>query len=193
MLIFIYDYIISMISNNADLILKKSNNNGNLWLGDYKSSLDANFLLKNNITFIVNCTPTSPFINDIIENKITNLETFRIPVHDSLLDNDIFLMEKYFHIIIPILFHKLIHEKCNILIHCKAGKQRSGILTLAFIYQLLYTQTLILSEIPFTKNKKELINNIIKYLLQKRPCVFTYGYRINFQKAIEKYIGVDIV
>lgn len=164
---------------------------GNLWISDYHTALNINFIKKNNISVIINCTPDIPFIYDIIDphlHKIHSIESYRIPVYDSLLSHDIFLMETYFPKVLPFLVTKLIKEKKNILIHCVKGRQRSAILIAALLYILVDNKIL-----KFNHNNNESnINNIIKYILHLRPRAFRLGYSINFKKALENFFKVKI-
>lgn len=96
---------------------------GQIWLGNMKSALNPQFLKDNNISVIINCSVDIPFIFDITdphEFGISELETFRIPVYDSLLEDDIRIMEQYLSKVLPFLLKKLLKEKKNILIHCHA-------------------------------------------------------------------------
>lgn len=96
---------------------------GQVWLGNMKSALNPQFLKDNNISVIINCSVDIPFIFDITdphEFGIAELETFRIPVYDSLLEDDIRIMEQYLSKVLPFLLKKLLKEKKNILIHCHA-------------------------------------------------------------------------
>jgi len=107
-----------------------------LWLGNYKCALDKSFLKAKDISVIINCTPNKPFITEM-END-DDIETYRIPVNDSLLERDFILMQDYFKIILPLLIKKYIIEKRSILIHCQAGKQRSAILMAALLKKKYY-------------------------------------------------------
>jgi protein-tyrosine phosphatase len=160
-----------------------------LWLGNYKAALNNNFISQNKIDLIINCTPNIPFINNI-NNNSKDLETFRIPVYDSLLEKDIILMEQYFKIIIPLLLRKYTIEKKNILIHCHAGKQRSAILTAALLKVLLDHNYINIKEIPKQISKYKQFINIFNYMLSKRPKVFSYGLRINFEKTYFRYFNI---
>jgi len=96
---------------------------GQVWLGNYKAALDPKFIKDNNISVIINCSVDLPFIFNLIdpaEHGISKLETYRIPVYDSLLEHDIYIMEQYLHKVLPFLLKKLLKEKKNILIHCYA-------------------------------------------------------------------------
>lgn len=180
----------------------------NLWLGNYKAAHDINFLIDNKIDIIVNCTTNIPFIHEIIDKKlkkqkynninsvdlcsIYNIEQFRIPVNDSLLERDFIIMENYFKIVIPLLLRKYTIENKNILIQCHAGKQRSTIVTAALIKVLLDHKYVELSEIPQTDCQLTQFQNICNYIRTKRPQVFTYGFRINFESSYKNYFNIGI-
>jgi hypothetical protein len=178
-----------------------------LWLGNHKASHDVNFILDNKIDMIINCTPNIPFVTEILNDKlkknkynnvnlqdvcsIYNIETFRIPVNDSLLERDFILMEEYFKIIVPLLLRKYTIEKKKILIHCFAGKQRSVIIVAALLKVLLDNNYIQLPQIPKTQCNKAQFQNICKFLLLKRPQVFTYGYRINFESSFKRFFNIN--
>lgn len=166
----------------------------NIWLGNYRAAIDLDFLRKNKINFILNCTPNTPLFNEIYTReelkKLQKIETYRIPVDDSLMEKDFILMEKYFKIIIPLLLRKYTIEKKRILIHCYAGKQRSAIVVAALLKVLLDKQHLKLPEIPKTNCPKKQFRNIYNYLLKKRPQVFTYGLRINFEPTYQRFFKI---
>lgn len=162
-----------------------------LWLGNYHSALDPEFIKKNNINMIINCTKTIPFIQETIQSvDLLHLETYRIPVNDSLLQQDFILMEKYFRIVVPLLLRKWTIEKKNILIHCHAGKQRSAIVTAALLKVLIDNNYINLTEIPKGIDQQKQFEYICNYLLLKRPNVFTYGFRINFQSSFKRYFNI---
>ena len=172
-------------TNDADEIIP------GLWLANYKPGLDIDFLKKNNIDVIINCTPDIPFYNEIFDEKdisqLKKMETFRISVYDSLLEKDILLMEQYFKYILPFMVKKYIDEKKKILIHCRAGAQRSAIVVAAFLKILLDKNLVQILEIPPTNNPKKQYKLIYNFMLSKRPRVFTYGFRVNFDKAYKRF------
>lgn len=182
--------IVVNMFDSANKIIDKTDRNGNLWLGDYHSTLDINFIVKNDISVIINCTPDIPYIYEILDSKdlikIKNLETFRIPVLDSLLEHDILLMEQYYHTVIPFILRKLISEHKNILINCYAGKQRSASVVAAVLYVILDNNIV---HIPGLNPPADM-NNIIKYISKKRPVVFSFGLRVNFKKSLENFLKI---
>ena len=196
------EYIGNILINmfdNANKIIDKTDNNGNLWLGDYQSTLDLDFLVKNQISVIINCTPDIPYIYEVLDSKdlskIKNLETFRIPVLDSLLEHDILLMEQYYHKVIPFILNKLIRENKNVLVNCYAGKQRSASVVAAVLYVILDNNIIYIPNLHNTSgntagNTAGNMNNIIKFILKKRPVAFSFGLRVNFKKSLEKFLKI---
>ncbi len=134
-----------------------------LWLGNLQSSQDLNFLRKNKISVIINCTKDLSFIN------IPNVYKYRVPVHDDLTQNEIQSMCQWLNKILPIIDH---HHKNGhqILIHCFAGIQRSAIVMLTYLY--LYQ----------IKDPVQTLN-LIK---SKRPIAFTPS--MNFIDCFKKRI-----
>lgn len=161
-----------------------------IWLGDYKCASNISFLKENNINFVMNCTNDMPFYKHLYDKYKLNIETYRIPVDDSLLERDFIIMEEYFKITIPLLIRKYIKHKQRILIHCHAGKQRSAIVVAALLKSLLDQNYIKIQEIPKTVCKTQQFYNIYYYLLAKRKRVFTYGLRINFEKSYKRYFRI---
>jgi len=181
------------ILDNANLIIPETPSYGSLWLGNYKSALDAQFIKNNNISVIVNCSVDLPYIYDIIDvnsHGLSKLETFRIPVYDSLLDHDIYIMEQYYHTVIPFIIKKLLKEHKNVLVHCHAGAQRSASVVAAVLYVLIDNDIMSFKEIDSYSSKNKLMKNIIKYILLKRPRAFSYGFRVNFKKSLETFFNI---
>lgn len=190
---------IQTLLENASCIIPKNKKSGALWLGNYKSALDPVFLKDNDISVIINCTIDLPYIYDVLEPEkhgLSKLETFRIPVYDSLLEHDIVIMEQYLSTALPFTLKKLVNDKKNILIHCYAGKQRSSSLCAATLFLLvdndIYDLKLKNKDIKNIDDKSKLMKLIFQYMLEKRPCVFTYGYRVNFKKSLERFFNIEL-
>lgn len=169
-----------------------------LWLGNVKSAHDKEFLIKNKIEVIINCTRDIPFINDMETIDITtesytditeehvHLPKFtnvRIPVDDSLLEKDILLMQHYLTILLP-TFIEYYNQDKKILIHCYAGKQRSAIVIAALLFKIRLDNM-------ESVDKKELSQDVFKFIISKRPQAFTYGLRINFLKTFNRLFNLE--
>lgn len=102
-------------------------------------------------------------------------------------------MEKYFKIVIPLLVRKYSVEKQQILIHCHAGKQRSAIVVAALLKVLLDHDYIKINQIPKKTTQTTQLNNIYKFLLEKRSQVFTYGLRMNFEPTYRRFFKINDV
>ena len=137
----------------------------NLWIGDHNSCCNKDFIENNNIRFIINCS------NDIEENKF-NIENIRINVDDKPsvshnVDNEIMFnsLDSTVEYI-----HKCLFTNKNVLVHCKAGKQRSATIVAAYLIKY--------GEID--------IDKAVYYIRTERPVAFEP--MINFLPALKKYI-----
>lgn len=192
------NYLINYFEN-ANEIIKENQYSGALFLGNYNSSIDSEFLLKNNITVIINCTPDLPFIDEKFLkisnlNKLKSLEKYRIPVYDSLLPKDIYLMETYFDKALRFLFIKLFKEHKNVLINCYQGRQRSAIFLAAFLFVITTNRECYnikeLHNISTIQHNKYRMKAIIHFIQKTRPMTFAMGFRINFKKSLERYFNM---
>ena len=144
--------------DNANQIIPR------LWLGNFASSQDTNFIKQNNITVIINCTKDLKFL------KHPGIYKYRVPVHDNLEKDEIISMISWIAKILPIIdFH---YQKNKvILIHCAAGMQRSAIVMLSYLY-------------VYQTNDAGLALHLIK---SRRPIAFT-PY-MNFKYSFCKKFG----
>lgn len=105
--------------------------NPNLWIGDRDDSIDRKWLQDKKITCVFNCTPDLIFRQ---EAGVT--EQYRLSLHDD--KDDIPKMTKR----LPATVKKLVAARQkghNILVHCRAGQQRSACLVAGY---LLYMTTI---------------------------------------------------
>lgn len=178
----------TLFCNNADIIIKGNKSHGTLWLGNRKSAMSEEFLTKNKISLVINCTVEEENVNVICDS-------FRIPVRDSLLDFDINLMTSYYDIARCLIESELFYKKQNVIVNCFAGKQRSASVIAITLFDII-TRGLIKGNtlnntLNNTVTHSELLKNIINYILIIRPQAFSFGWRINFKKSICDYLGVE--
>lgn len=150
--------------NKADLIIDR------IWIGDLNSSQDKDFLRKNNINVIVNCTKDlpnifEPFTIKDIDEKILDecfIKYYRINANDNGRDDE---KINFWNDAQSIVLHILdkYKEGKNILIHCAAGQQRSC----TFCFYLM----------TFLGYKKD---DAIKIIISKREQAFNYGKEFHF-------------
>ena len=99
-----------------------------LWLGNFNSSQDIDFIKRNNITVVINCSKDLRFFPS------SNIYKYRIPIDDNLQITEIVSMTDWIDRILPII-HEHYTEGRVILIHCAAGMQRSAIIMLSYLYR----------------------------------------------------------
>jgi protein tyrosine phosphatase len=166
-----------MLRNSFDEIIP------GLWLGDINSSHNIKFLKDNNITIVINCTKDIPYVN------VPGVSFYRIPVDDSLKHEDILLMEKSLPDVLEFLIYTHKQNSRNILIHCFAGVQRSAIVTLSYLFLLKMAENY---KNGIREDKEKVANDILKYIIQKRPQAFFGGHHINFKPSFERYFDLKL-
>jgi protein-tyrosine phosphatase len=145
--------------NDADEIIPR------LWLGNVRASQDEDFMRRENIDVIFNCTKDLPFLN---EERRSTPKQYRVPVDDNLEEEEIRNMELWS----PEIAHKLLTQYNNghtILVHCYAGMQRSA----ACVAMLLIAL------------KHMTAQEAMKYIKERRPVAFQP--RANFGRAIHSF------
>lgn len=143
-----------MFIDDANLILP------GLWLGNGKSSMNEEFLKKNKITTVFNCTKDLPFHSSIRKR-------YRVPVHDNLKEEEIRNMELWSFEIVYKLTKE--HKRNNVLVHCYAGMQRSAAVVAMYL-------------IANKRMKKE---DAVNFIRQKRYIAFSPF--VNFDRSIQGF------
>lgn len=132
-----------------------------LWLGNKYAASDVDFLRRNKISVVFNCTKDYPFARDV-------LRKYRVPVDDNLEPVEIANMERW----APEIVYKVVaeHKRGNtILIHCHAGMQRSA----AVMAMTLVAMT------------KKPADDVMEHIRSIRPVAFFPS--ANFDKAIHGF------
>lgn len=135
-----------------------------LWLGDEKSFNDKKFIERAGIRFIINCS------KDLAENGF-GIDNIRISVDDRpsishMADNDI--MSGALDSTVEYIHKSLMMGK-SVLVHCKAGRQRSACIVAAYLMKY--------GEVD--------IDKAVYYVRTKRPIAFDPN--VNFLPALKKY------
>jgi protein tyrosine phosphatase len=147
-----------------------------LWIGDMYSAINQDFLEKNNIQAVVNCTPDVPIAKGV--------DKYRISVNDSRKQIDMDIMRSHLEDVLEFMYKKFFIENKNILVHCHAGIQRSATVVAAFIYK--YTDP--------TEYQSHCvdISKVTQFMRKKRPVVFFYGSKVHFKDSLEKYFKIKM-
>jgi len=132
-----------------------------LWLGDKDASMDSEFLKREGITTVFNCTKELPF-SPLIPRQ------YRVPVDDNLRKEELDHMYAW----APEIVTKVLREYGaghTILVHCHAGKQRSA----AVMAMTLLAKT------------GQTADATMAYLRQRRPVAFFP--QANFERSIRGF------
>jgi len=136
-----------------------------LWIGNKGASRDREFLAKNKITAIFNCTKDL-----IFDSSVKNL--YRVPLDDNLEAEEIRNMELW----APEISYKIASEMRRaeasgegVLIHCYAGMQRSAGSVAMYLIAM----------------KGLTADEAMALIKEKRPIAFTP--RANFEDAIRGF------
>lgn len=128
----------STSQDNANEIIPR------LWLGNAKASMDEDFIRRNNIVVVFNCTKNLPF-SPIIPIK------YRVPVDDNLEEEEIRNMELWSGEIALKMMREYSEGK-TILVHCMAGMQRSAASVAFFL--ISYSKMRALDAMRFIKERR---------------------------------------
>lgn len=139
-----------------------------IWIGNMYSARDPEFLMREKIEVVINCTKDLPFF-DLPQIKYR----YRVPVHDNLQSAEIKMMSKFLGEIVKVI-HAYYQKGHRILIHCHAGMQRSACVFLVY-------------HIQFHTKDFKVSYNLIK---SRRQCAFSPG--INFLAAIKYYFRDNV-
>ena len=157
-----------MSRNNADEIIPR------LWLGNVRASQDEDFIQRENIDVIFNCTKDLPFLYE--ERRYSSMtkdlpfmfnipKQYRVPVDDNLQEEEIRNIELWS----PEIAHKLLtmyNKGHTILVHCYAGMQRSAACVAILLIALKHIRA----------------DDAMNYIRSRRPVAFQP--RANFGRAI---------
>ena len=147
---FIYHYYYDYKSANQII--------SNLWLGNRVASQDKEFIEKNNIQLIINCSKNIPFIDlDIRKYRLNIHDNLSQETHNRILDNisDIKDLIDYY-----------LRSGKGVLIHCHAGMQRAATITACYLmYRYSYT-----------------VEQVIKFIRKKRKIAFLP--RVNYYNVL---------
>ena len=96
----------------------------NLWIGSEGDSANPSFFQRHNIRLVVNATASIPF------RAPSDVRTYRVPVDDSPDENETML--RHFPTAV-VLIDEVLNHGHGVLVHCRAGMQRSAALVAAYL------------------------------------------------------------
>jgi len=141
-----------------------------IWVGDAEAAKNRAFLRKNKITAIVNATNSVPNYFPRIINY------FRIPIGDpgpnkTIQDTNVRTMAQMMPLALDFIYTH--HRRGGILIHCRAGIQRSAAIMVGFLMKYAHNH-----------GKRLSIDEAISIVRKRRPVVFYWGNYVNFKDAL---------
>ena len=150
------------IQFNGELYYKPKRITNHVWVGSRATAADPEFLKKNKIKLVVNCSKDIP--------KYSQTPMLRIPVNDSPTDVD--KMAKYLPMATTAI-RDVTRYGGNVLIHCYAGMNRSATVCAAYLMLI----------------KSMTAAEAMKVIKQKKPECFTpMAFKpalLDFQKKLE--------
>jgi hypothetical protein len=119
----------------------------NLYIGNYQSAIDQNFIKNNNIKLIINCTKTYnyPVTSDINLLRL-NITDFNSPENNIIIASNI---DKILEIISIYL-----ESNEGVLVHCHMGQQRSAMLVACYLMK--YKKMTLNKSIELIKSNRKL-------------------------------------
>lgn len=144
-----------------------------LYLGNCQAAKNAEFFKDKKIKAVLNCSKDLPntFSGKKDKNGVEEVEYMRIPIDDSLKPIDTKKCYEFMPGIVEFIHKHVVLQKQNILVHCYAGRQRSGISVAVYLvakHNMTPTQA-------------------CKFIMDRRKEAFHFGLSLNFEDALVKY------
>lgn len=112
--------------NLLNIIDKFNKISNNLYIGNYQSAIDLNFLKEKNIKLIVNCTKSYEYpIREEIHMIRLNITDFNSPENNIIIASS---MDKILQLI-----NIYINSNEGVLVHCHMGQQRSAMVVACYL------------------------------------------------------------
>lgn len=147
------------MSNSSDKIID------HLWIGDYVSAINEDFLMKNNIKLVVNCTKDLAIPK---EYESMGIHSIRLPIHDINNKENNEIMKVMMDEVIETI-HRYRRMGLNVLVHCFAGMSRSASTVACYL-------------IKYYEHDYKLA---ILYIQNKRP--ITFRPKPNFEGFLKEF------
>lgn len=133
----------------------------NLYIGNYQSPTDTDFLKKRNIKLIVNCTKTYNYpIDENIQMIRLNITDFNSPENNIIVASNIDRILEIINIYLG--------SNEGVLVHCHMGQQRSAMVIACYLMK--YLKLSLVNAITKVKKQRKLaflpditFNDFLKY------------------------------
>ena len=102
----------------------------NLYIGNYQSPTDKEFLKKANIKLIINCTKTYNYpVDENIQMIRLNITDFNSPENNVIIASNIDKILQFINI--------YLESNEGVLVHCHMGQQRSAMVVTCYLLKYL--------------------------------------------------------
>ena len=116
--------------NLINLIDKYNKIMNNLYIGNYQSPTDKEFLKKANIKLIINCTKTYNYpVDENIQMIRLNITDFNSPENNVIIASNIDKILQFINI--------YLESNEGVLVHCHMGQQRSAMVVTCYLLKYL--------------------------------------------------------
>ena len=149
-----------------------------LWIGNQASAHSVEFLQKNNIKLIVNCTKHIPFV------RTKGVFHIRLPVNDpaditTLEHPDAKMWVDNIDSVLEIIHYYTHSLGVNVLVHCHRGMQRSASVVTAYVMRFIMEKNL---------SESEKLSTAIGDLVTRRKIAYNAGRNVNFIVPLKYYV-----
>ena len=136
-----------------------------LFIGNFATALNKNFIVKNKISLVVNCTPNVP-------NMFPGIVQYaNVPINDIETENE--SMYIALRCVLSKIRLYLVYGK-NVLVHCMAGKSRSCSIVAGYLIRYYNYD----------------VDSAIRTVISKRPKAFDYGRQVVFRKSLDRFYAL---
>ena len=151
-----------------------------IYVGSMEDARNWDMIRERKINVVVNCSKD-------ISNffcKEPEIAYYRVPVEDDQTGIEITSFYYFAKEIVPLLAKEHANGS-TILIHCRAGMQRSAALCLLLLVYLRPSCDIMSGKTQYNSR----VDDVAFYMLSKRPCVFNYGIQMNFRMSVMSVIN----
>lgn len=135
-------------------------------MGNASAATDKQFLKQHNITTILNVTP----YNYQYPENITNLNIYQLKIFDANDNETQMYMHDAFDYLVDLIYDDCFDlNKGNVIVHCRAGAQRSPTVVCAYLMKFHHWN----------------MEHAVNYVQSKRP--IAYRFYNNFDFCLKMY------
>jgi hypothetical protein len=135
-----------------------------LWLGSFFDAMDVEFLRGEGITHVVNCADRLPRF-ETYTVKEADLRAWIVLNADD--DRDYPILERHLDTVTEFIDSALLELDSKVLVHCRAGVNRSATLVLA------YAALRLPLPLPLRSSRLEAFATVFEHVMERRPMILS--------------------